>query len=133
MIFGYVPVLFFSEMADLQHNHRELEIESKKSKLKKATQQCEQLLLNILPKKVVLELQQLSSPKVFGQVSVLVSDIVGFTTMCSNTSANQVVGTLSDLFARFDDEIPVFSVEKVKTIGDSYIGTFFIFFLMFLS
>jgi class 3 adenylate cyclase len=124
MILGYLPILLFKEMSDLKQIHRELDIEKRKKKIEKATIQCDQLLHNILPKKVVCDLKKKAEigPQLFTDVAVLVSDIVGFTNMCSHTSATQIVSALTGLFARFDDQILAFGVEKVKTIGDSYLG-----------
>ncbi|XP_047113588.1 adenylate cyclase type 9 [Schistocerca piceifrons] len=53
-------------------------------------------------------------------VSILFADIVGFTRMSSNKSAEELVGILNDLFERFDDLSAKHGCEKISTLGDCY-------------
>ncbi|XP_067012172.2 adenylate cyclase type 9 [Anabrus simplex] len=53
-------------------------------------------------------------------VSILFADIVGFTRMSSNKSAEELVGILNDLFERFDDLCATNGCEKISTLGDCY-------------
>lgn len=53
-------------------------------------------------------------------VSILFADIVGFTKMSSNKSAEHLVSLLSDLFGRFDDICCKCGCEKISTLGDCY-------------
>lgn len=53
-------------------------------------------------------------------VSILFADIVGFTQMSSNKTAEQLVGLLSDLFGRFDQLTYEHQCEKISTLGDAY-------------
>ena len=53
-------------------------------------------------------------------VSILFADIVGFTKMSSNKSAEQLVRLLNDLFGRFDRLTEVNNCEKISTLGDCY-------------
>ncbi|KAG8231538.1 hypothetical protein J437_LFUL008079 [Ladona fulva] len=53
-------------------------------------------------------------------VSILFADIVGFTRMSSNKSAEQLVGLLNDLFERFDGLCADHGCEKISTLGDCY-------------
>ena len=54
------------------------------------------------------------------QVSILFADIVGFTRMSSNKSAEQLVGLLNDLFGRFDELCTRHGCEKISTLGGCY-------------
>lgn len=54
--------------------------------------------------------------------TILFSDIVGFTKLSSGMSAGQVVTLLNDLFTLFDMRAEAQGVEKIKTIGDSYMA-----------
>ncbi|XP_029171847.1 adenylate cyclase type 9 isoform X2 [Nylanderia fulva] len=53
-------------------------------------------------------------------VSILFADIVGFTKMSSNKTAEELVGILNDLFERFDDLCEHHGCEKISTLGDCY-------------
>ncbi|CAG5076356.1 Similar to Adcy9: Adenylate cyclase type 9 (Mus musculus), partial [Cotesia congregata] len=53
-------------------------------------------------------------------VSILFADIVGFTKMSSNKTAEELVDILNDLFERFDDLCVQHGCEKISTLGDCY-------------
>ena len=53
-------------------------------------------------------------------VSILFADIVGFTRMSSNKTAEELVAILNDLFERFDDLCEHHGCEKISTLGDCY-------------
>ena len=53
-------------------------------------------------------------------VSILFADIVGFTKMSSNKTAEQLVKLLNDLFGRFDVLCEINSCEKISTLGRIY-------------
>jgi len=54
------------------------------------------------------------------EVSVLFSDIKGFTKFCSGVQAIDVVRALNTLYNRFDRKLEKLGVYKVETIGDAY-------------
>ena len=58
----------------------------------------------------------------FENVTVLFSDIVGFTKTTSYASAEDIVSSLNDLFYRFDIRAEKMGIEKIKTIGDAYMA-----------
>lgn len=53
-------------------------------------------------------------------VSILFADIVGFTKMSSNKSAEELVDILNNLFQRFDSLCKIHNCEKISTLGDCY-------------
>merc|ERR550532_2117677 len=53
-------------------------------------------------------------------VSILFADIVGFTKMSSNKTAEHLVSLLNDLFGRFDIICKKCGCEKISTLGDCY-------------
>jgi adenylate cyclase len=90
--------------------------------LDKQKAQIEGLLLNILPAQVAAELQQNGSatPRYYDQVSVLFTDFKGFTLIADALSPQEVVSELNRCFIAFDNIIEKYKLEKIKTIGDSY-------------
>ncbi len=84
--------------------------------------QIEHLLLNILPSAVAEELQKngTATPRYYEKASVLFTDFKGFTKLSENLSPQEVVTELDSCFMAFDDIIEKYELEKIKTIGDSY-------------
>ncbi|MDB4993459.1 MAG: adenylate/guanylate cyclase [Myxococcaceae bacterium] len=80
------------------------------------------LLLNILPAAVAERLKEdgESIADGFAQVTVLFSDIVGFTKMSDRLTPAELVRRLNAIFSAFDALADRFGVEKIKTIGDAY-------------
>ena len=54
--------------------------------------------------------------------SVLFADIVDFTKMTGSLDADTVVGALNSLYSRIDERAKREGIEKIKTIGDSYMA-----------
>lgn len=82
----------------------------------------EALLLNVLPASIAKRLLAGEKPIAdrFDDVTVLFSDIVGFTKVSEKTPPAELVAILDELFSAFDVEIERRGLEKIKTIGDAY-------------
>jgi class 3 adenylate cyclase len=82
----------------------------------------DELLLNILPRSISSRLLagEETIANEYPDVTVLFADIVGFTPMVARLPADEVIGLLGRLFARFDDLAAERGLEKIKTIGDAY-------------
>ena len=85
-------------------------------------QKSENLLLNILPKPIAerLKAHELTIADSFPSCSVLFADIVGFTPLSTKLGAKQLVDLLNEIFSAFDGFTEELGLEKIKTIGDSY-------------
>lgn len=85
-------------------------------------ERSERLLHNIMPKEIADRLKgnkrtiALENP----EITVLMADIVNFTAFSEKVSADEVVKLLDGIFSEFDDVVEDLGVEKIKTIGDSY-------------
>ena len=90
--------------------------------LEQERNKSEKLLHNIMPKSIAEKLKNniktisMDNP----EISVLFADIVSFTEMSEKISSEKIVGFLNDMFSQFDDLTEKYGVEKIKTIGDSY-------------
>jgi class 3 adenylate cyclase len=84
--------------------------------------EIETLILNILPSEVAKELQATgnATPRSYEKVSVLFSDFKGFSAMAEKMSAEELVEELGTCFKAFDKITEKYRLEKIKTIGDSY-------------
>ena len=90
--------------------------------LDKQNAEIESLILNILPEAVAKELQKTgnATPKFYEKASVLFTDFKNFSKLADELSPQEVVTELSECFVAFDDIIEKNNLEKIKTIGDSY-------------
>ncbi|MEN9570466.1 MAG: hypothetical protein RL172_1697 [Bacteroidota bacterium] len=84
--------------------------------------EIEDLLLNILPAEVAHELQRTgtATPRYYEKASVLFTDFKSFSKLADELSPQEVVSELNECFMAFDDIIGKYNLEKIKTIGDSY-------------
>jgi|GEM_PF-1881668 len=80
------------------------------------------LLFSILPEKVARELSTTGhvEAKRHEEVTVLFTDFAGFTQYAENIRPMLLVRDLDEIFSMFDSIIINQNVEKIKTIGDSY-------------
>ncbi|HVW09335.1 MAG TPA: adenylate/guanylate cyclase domain-containing protein [Bryobacteraceae bacterium] len=101
---------------------RQKELEVSNCRLEEERHRAEGLLLNILPGEVARELgvKGLVSPKYFEDVSVMFTDFVGFTTSAEKLAAEDLVTLLNEYFTAFDEITRRHGLEKMKTVGDSY-------------
>ncbi|EGD79412.1 NO-insensitive guanylyl cyclase III [Salpingoeca rosetta] len=100
-------------MAELDQSM--LEIQDKKK-------QIDGLLHSILPPVVASSLARGEIPPAeqYDNVSVLFSDIAGFTNISSDVPATDVMEMLHELFVKFDNLADKHGCYKVETIGDAY-------------
>ena len=90
----------------------------------KQKEKSDELLLNILPSEVADELKEkgYTTAKSFDEVTVLFSDIKGFTSVAEKMTAQELVKEINTYFSAFDGIIQKYGLEKIKTIGDAYIA-----------
>ncbi|MBL7986012.1 MAG: adenylate/guanylate cyclase domain-containing protein, partial [Flavobacteriales bacterium] len=86
--------------------------------------QIEDLLLNILPREISDELKEKgkATARQHEAVTVMFTDMKGFTKVAEKMTPQQLVSELDECFIRFDAIIDRYGIEKIKTIGDSYMS-----------
>ena len=84
----------------------------------------EQLLHIILPPDIADELKATNSvqPRRLENIGVLFSDIVGFTAYCDRHAPEDVLPQLQAVVEAFEEISARYGLEKIKTIGDSFMG-----------
>jgi len=82
----------------------------------------ETLLLNILPKEIaaILKNESRTIADHYTDASVLFADMVGFTPLSAELPPVEMVELLNEVFSFFDSLLDKYDVEKIRTIGDSY-------------
>jgi class 3 adenylate cyclase len=87
-----------------------------------AHEENEKLLLNILPPSIASRLK--SGEKIiadkFNEISILFTDVVGFTELSAKLPPSELVEMLNKIFTVFDNLTEKYNLEKIKTVGDSY-------------
>jgi adenylate cyclase len=112
-----------------QVKERTLELQETNAELNTTLQIVEQerqksdnLLLNILPEETAQELKETgtATPKHYDLVSVLFTDFKGFSQIAEKLSPQEVIENLNTCFLALDEICEKHNLEKIKTIGDSY-------------
>ena len=97
-------------------------IDARTAEIKEIATKNEELLLNILPGSIVPRMlgEEKTIADSFEECSILFGDIVGFTPMSQKMEPKALVTMLNEIFTKFDDFSDELGLEKIKTIGDSY-------------
>ncbi|PTM10450.1 MAG: hypothetical protein DA407_03615 [Bacteroidetes bacterium] len=87
-------------------------------------EKSEKLLLNILPEEIADELKETGQAKArdFDMVTILFTDIKNFSGIAEKLTAQELVTEMDTCFKAFDAIVEKYYVEKIKTIGDSYMA-----------
>jgi len=95
---------------------KEIEAEKKRA---------DDLLHVILPSEVVAELKATDrvKPRRYEHVAVMFCDVVGFTAYCDRREPEEVIGYLQEMVERFEGVALRHGLEKIKTVGDSFMAT----------
>jgi adenylate cyclase len=85
-------------------------------------EKTEALLANVLPKNTASEIiEKGKATKIkYNFVTVLFSDIQGFTQIAEEMNPEVLIDELDKFFFYFDSVVEKFGIEKIKTIGDAY-------------
>ncbi len=101
-----------------------LETEQRLKEERRKTEEHKRLLHNMVPEAIASRLLrgEMEIADAYQNVSVLFTDIVGFTQRAANMPVEELIALLNGLFSRFDDVARKHGVTKVKTIGDAYLA-----------
>ncbi len=101
---------------------RTAEVVAQSKEIEGQKQEIEGLLLNILPKEISEELKinGKAMARRHDNVTVLFTDMKGFTKVAEKMTPEELVRELDECFIHFDEIVVRYGIEKIKTIGDSY-------------
>lgn len=110
---GILAAVLYRNNSFISKANRIIEIERSKS---------DHLLKNILPEETVNELKEFGrvNAKRFDAVSVMFTDFKNFTSNAEHLAPEDLVKSLDYYFSYFDQIVDKYKLEKIKTLGDSY-------------
>ncbi|ESO97637.1 hypothetical protein LOTGIDRAFT_152728 [Lottia gigantea] len=99
-----------------------LTLVEKTKELSREKKKTDTLLYQMVPKPVAeqLKLRREVDAEYFKSVTVMFSDIFGFTRIANECTPFEIVGLLNSLYTAFDEKLDNHEVYKVETINDSY-------------
>jgi class 3 adenylate cyclase len=108
----------------LELRRKLFEVEEAHRQIERERAEGERLLANILPKGIADELRHEGrvKPRYYHAVTILFSDFVGFTKLAETLEPSELIAQLDDYFSEFDRIVERHRLEKIKTIGDSYMA-----------
>jgi len=91
-------------------------------RIQEEKKKSDRLLESILPRMIIDEINERGyvTPRRYQSASILFTDFVNFTQLSEGMSPEDVVAEISNTFEYFDMICKQYGVEKIKTIGDSY-------------
>lgn len=132
---SYANLLLYRDLAQakgsLEQYNQQLEsmvrertddLHQKNDQLSREKERSEELLLNLLPEETARELQTTGQaiPRDFDSVTVIMADIIDFSSISERLDADEIVSRLDQVFRAFDHIVDRHGLEKIKTIGDAY-------------
>ncbi len=122
MIISSFVFLFLSLLLVIGLYRRYQFIKKTKKIIEKEKNISNSLLLNILPEETAQELKKNGKvvAKRYELATVLFTDFEGFTNYSEDLPPEKLVESIDYYFSKFDEIIDKYDLEKIKTIGDSY-------------
>jgi len=113
----------FGELAAV-FNDMAANIKKQKENLERQVQENQELLHSILPASAVAQRREgdEKANREFADVSVLFAEIIGMEEFSARAGESKALALLGDLIAAIDEAAEKSGIEKVKTIGGSYLA-----------
>ncbi|PID62653.1 MAG: hypothetical protein CR986_00835 [Ignavibacteriae bacterium] len=126
LFFLLVYVFYFIKTYQVKKRNEALMamVKDRTKELQREKNKSDELLLNILPASLVAELKVSGKvrPRRFNNVSIMFTDFKAFTYTTSVLPPEELVNELNEIFKGFDSIVSKYGLEKLKTIGDSYMA-----------
>jgi class 3 adenylate cyclase len=113
----------FGELAAV-FNEMSASIKTQKEKLERQVQENQELLHSILPASAVAQRRDgdEKANREFANVTVLFAEIIGMEEFGARAGESKALAMLGDLISAIDEAAEKAGIEKVKTIGGSYLA-----------
>lgn len=110
------------EQINKKLEEQQKEITRQKKLAEEQKKLADNLLINIFPYEIAeqLKVKGYTKPKHYRMVSIVFTDFVGFSSISDQLSIHDLIKELSMYFEKFDVIAKDHYIEKIKTIGDSY-------------
>ncbi|MDA3866411.1 MAG: HD domain-containing protein [Salinivirgaceae bacterium] len=118
--FGWVLVRFFKYRFSVERLDLEMRLQKTTERLISQRQNYEQKLAESLPKEEAEALKANVKAKRYKMVTVLFSDVMGFSKLTLKDNPDKLVDDLDKFFFKFDQTVKKYNIQKIKSIGDSY-------------
>jgi len=126
LILAILAVYSIYKWRDYNHALERFKLESiinkRTDELVREKEKTDNLLARVLPPDTAAELKETGkvSTQKFNVVTVLFSDIQGFTKITDDLNPENLIDQLDKFFLYFDSVVEKYKIEKIKTIGDAY-------------
>lgn len=112
----------YNQTLEEKVEERTKEISEQRDLIEHEKQKSDNLLLNILPEETADELKKFgkAEPRRYNSVTVLFTDFVSFSKISETVNPDVLVKEIHYYYSAFDNIISKYKLEKIKTIGDSY-------------
>jgi class 3 adenylate cyclase len=119
----FAIVMVFVIVGYVQKRKINRTLRNKNYQIIKEREKSDDLLLNILPKKIADELKEKGKTSIrkYENATVMFTDFKGFTKYAEQNTPEEVIALLDHYFCAFDEIIEKYDIEKIKTIGDAYL------------
>jgi adenylate cyclase len=126
IVFFFIVIWAFYDLLEWRFAHKQYLLEQiinvRTEDLIIEKEKTENLLANVLPKNTAHEIMEKGkATKIkYNFVTVLFSDIQGFTKIAEEMNPEILIDELDKFFFYFDSVVEKYRIEKIKTIGDAY-------------
>ena len=109
-------------MAHLELRRKDIELSGIRQALEAAESRSNDLLLNILPASIAEEFRTRDKvgPRHYDSASIMFTDFKGFNQLAEQFDPRILINDLDQFFSAFDQIISTYGLEKIRTIGDTY-------------
>jgi PAS domain S-box-containing protein len=117
-----VDITVSVEQINKKLEEKQKEVNQQKKLVEEQKKMADNLLKNIFPYEIAeqLKLKGYAIPKHYRLVSIMFTDFAGFAKLSDQLSVHDLIKELSMYFEKFDSITSGHYIEKIKTIGDSY-------------